>query len=369
MDLEYCFIDKKARDDFGGERSGEDEWIKKLDYNYKPYAKSQELTTREYPQKPGPPVHVELPPMHQAQQIQEFYQPSPQQHFENNLLSKFTHGRSANPCTHHAFHEFWLNEPLELIDELYILPSKNMTLNQKLNATVRGAAVVSIGAYILNKNKKMLYILILAILASIFLYYSKASCSHIHDVHKISKENKLKAITKALTTSGLDKKDIISDAELHHAVKDLPISHDEAKSIIKDAVLTENGISPQKQMPNSTQGPQTSQGSAEAQQPEKEVDTSSFNIPENYNWTRENAHKFDQNLFCGIDQRMENEINERNEVLLTHGDYLDFDFAKELTKDWFGDSKFAREWRAENPHLVDRDVFNGNNNKLFYDPW
>ena len=41
----------------------------------------------------------------------------------------------------HNYPDFWFNNPAELINEFYLLPTEKMTMNQKLNSLVRGSIV------------------------------------------------------------------------------------------------------------------------------------------------------------------------------------------------------------------------------------
>jgi hypothetical protein len=74
-----------------------------------------------------------------------------------------------------------------------------------------------------------------------------------------------------------------------------------------------------------------------------------------------------QKLFCGIDQNVENEMEDQREILLTHGDRLNADFETVLTKDFYGAD--AQSWRDEGTFLVDRDIYHPRNADLFFDPW
>jgi hypothetical protein len=263
----------------------------------------------------------------------------------------------ANPCTCKKYNQFWLNDFSELVSEPYLIPSKNMTLNQKLNSIVRGTVVLCAGLYMFSTkySRKIFYLLILAILLTIFMYYTHDACTLIHDKDNIIQENKMQIIQNAINELGMGSKEFINHNDIVLIVAAIninpPLEIRDVKELLSDLELAPTLINMNERFT----------------EPTIQENDDDFNIPEDYDWDRNTAPMYIQKLFCGIDQNVENEMEDQREILLTHGDRLNADFETVLTKDFYGAD--AQSWRDEGTFLVDRDIYHPRNADLFFDPW
>jgi hypothetical protein len=246
---------------------------------------------------------------------------------------------------------------MELINESYIWPTKNMTLNQKLNSVVRGSAILCGGLALLGKPRKIFYLLIFAMLATIFLFYSKEFCVKIHSREYIIREAKMNFIQKMLIMAHLDTKKLLSDQDIHNALSITSgtpqMSVRDAKEVIADAIQN----APASEMKSPDNLSISDQISTISNSPPTD-----FTIPDDFEWDRKTAHPYDQKTFCGIDQAVEDQTVDRNEILLTYGDRLNVAFEDVLTADFYG--KNAQWWRDEGAFLVDRDIYHPKNTDL-----
>jgi len=281
-----------------------------------------------------------------------------------------------NPVIFAPYNEFWLDNPFEILSEPYIFPTQNMTLNQKLNSMVRGGLFASLALYLFSNNRKTFIILIFAVLLSIFLFYSNDMCTKIHQREYIIRERKMKHIQDSIKCAGMQSKEILSDSDLIVILThpDAPklneiMKSKDAKNIIQDAIPKEKMEAVIAKNPKPQSIIKNAMANAKSAA-EAKAEAAIFDIPEDYNWNKDNAHEYDQRLFRGIDQNVEEQTRGRNEILLTYGDMLDTDFENVLTQDFHGEQM---EWfREENPWFVDRDVHNPwmhNEDEYKYDEW
>lgn len=369
MELDYCFIDKRDRE-FAEPGAGEKNFINSTDYNFD-YESSRAVPSRmqmpsdrHYPKLPYP-NHV--PGTEQLPLRSDIYSNTGMTSAVEKVLEKFTENSTPNPCIYARQTEFWLINPLEIFNEIYVVPTSKMTLNQKLNALVRGSALLSTGLWLLNGNRRVFYIMIIAMLLSVFLFYSKDFCKNFHPENQIAEETRLNVIQRRIRNAKLENKDTLTHSDIKKintvTKSDNPVTLTETVELTKTAVLNNATVTPG---PSPIPGTSPSTGTMNNA---KGTKNTLFNIPEDFDYTRENADPFDQKLFCGIDQRVENEMRDRNELLLSYGDHLDFDFGKYLTSDFHGDSRDARAYRSEGSWLVDRDIYHPKNADLFFNPW
>jgi len=325
MDLSYEYI--PPRDGMELHGAGEDRW-KHL---------------REFP------AHVD--PVCHDKSATEWDAPVPGLTRPPNLIEKYT-----NPCKCDKYKEFWLHDFSELLSEPYLLPSKTMTLNQKLNSFVRGTAVLCACIYLFSTkySRKIFYILILSILLSIFMYYTQDACTLIHDKEYIIQENKMKMVQNAIRELGMEDKEFINNNDVILIVAKIEPQFElrDIKELLADLEVSPDLLPLRESMEENKKST---------------INDADFNVPEDYNWERDTAPMYDQKLFCGIDQNVENEMEDQREILLSYGDRLNADFEHTLTKDFYGDS--AQSWRDEGTFLVDRDIYHPRNADLFFDPW
>jgi hypothetical protein len=246
--------------------------------------------------------------------------------------------------------DFWLDNPIDLINEVYILPNSHMTLNQKLNSVVRLSIVAAIGGYtLLNASRKIFYAVLLAMIATIYIYYSMNIAQIFHHPSKIMYEKKMGKFACLLGNN-----EYVTNDKIAQLSEKSGISPAEIKSV----------LTPVKEVSPVTKEPaqRSSLLSSSA-----DVDKKLFEIPRCANPKQiiYPDDDYDNNLFLGTTQNLQREFDNQREVLLSYSDRLNSEFEETITDDFYGDA--GRKWRDEGSFLVDRDIYHPNNADLYFD--
>jgi hypothetical protein len=256
----------------------------------------------------------------------------------------------ANPCN--CFVDFWLKNPLTLFQEHYVIPRKTMTLNQKLNAIVRLALLLAFSChFLLGMSRSIFYVVILAMIGTIFIYYSPSLKTKMHPVHMIHNERVVEIIASQIQNNdNIAQKNALTHTDLNLIAAQTSLPPQIIKTAIKDVLPEVNVV--QAEILNEPQIAQSNE---------------IFNIPKNYEWDKSDKTPYEKRLYTGIDEAYTEETTNQREVLLSYSDMLDGEFEKELTKDFYG--KESQWWRDQGSFLVDRDVYHPKNSDLFFDPY
>jgi hypothetical protein len=259
-----------------------------------------------------------------------------------------------NPCHHHI--DFWLKNPMALVSEHYVIPRNSMTLNQKLNSIVRLALLLALTChFLLGMSRTIFYVVILAMIGTVFIYYSPSTKMRIHNPAQLRNERVAEIIVATIgNNKALAEKPELTHTDVNLVSAELSMP----PQVVKSAIIANT--------PDAVAASAPSVNDTVAQ---VAIDDNSalFDIPKNYEWGSSDKHPYDQRLFTGIDEAYTDETTNQRELLLSYGDMLDTEFEHVLTKDYYG--KESQWWRDQGSFLVDRDVYHPKNNDLFFDPY
>lgn len=328
----------------------------------------------------------------------------------------------ANPYMYNEDIDFWLDNPYHLIEEPWMYPTKNMSFNQKLNAIFRGSVVLSLLLFLFTKSRKSFLIVLVALISTLLLLSNTDYKLKIHNKRCLVEEQMYTIVKKCIKDLGLEKNNYLSYDDMDEIIfmindekynvyqgnknnkiyqiaylnlskMSVPELENFMENRLPENSAEESGAVTYEEVENMQSSHQRQQRQRKKQfqdkhkkqtqqmqkmqkqnQQEKEKDpfdadfSSSSHL--DYNFITDIPPDSRDELFKSVDLNWENEINSRNEPLLSYSDYLNNDFEKHLTQDFHG--KNMQWFRDENPWFVDRDIhnpFHRNEDEYFYDPW